>query len=112
MPYTIDRIAEVARHVLDHTGHERADVLGYSLGGAVAQRLAFKEPERVRRLVLVSSSCGAGGIPGSVRALMAVTTPARHYSKAAYDLTVQARRPCTGREGKHGRPRPECQLAP
>lgn len=89
VPYTIDRIAEVARQVLDHTGHQRADVLGYSLGGAVAQRLAFKEPERVRRLVLVSSSCGAGGIPGSVKALMAVTTPARHYSKAAYDLTYK-----------------------
>ncbi len=89
LPYTIARIAEVARRVLDDVGLERVDVLGYSLGGAVAQRLAFDEPDRVRRLVLASSSCGAGGIPGSLRALMAVSTPARHYSEAGYKLTVK-----------------------
>ena len=86
---SLPRIAEVARRVLDHVGLERVDVLGYSLGGAVAQRLAFDEPDRVRRLVLASSSCGAGGIPGSLRALMAVSTPARHYSEAGYKLTVK-----------------------
>ena len=75
--------------VLDDVGHERADVLGYSLGGAVAQQLAFSEPERVRRLTLVSSSCGAGGLPGSLQALLAVSTPLRHYTKSGYRAAMR-----------------------
>ena len=88
-PYTIARIANVARQVLDATDLEQADVLGYSLGGSVAQRLAFEDPDRVRRLVLVSSSCGVGGIPGSLSALLAVSTPARHYATLGSRLAVR-----------------------
>jgi pimeloyl-ACP methyl ester carboxylesterase len=40
--------------LIEHLGLERADVLGYSLGGTVAFRLAVEHPERVRRLILVS----------------------------------------------------------
>src|SRR5207237_9830076 len=36
-------------------GHDQVDVLGYSLGGGVALRMALQQPERVRRLVLVST---------------------------------------------------------
>jgi poly(3-hydroxyoctanoate) depolymerase len=89
IPYTLSRIAEVASGVLDELGHEQADVLGYSLGGAVAQQLTLQDPERVRRLVLVSSSCGAGAIPGSLRALLAVMTPARHYAKSGYRVAMK-----------------------
>jgi pimeloyl-ACP methyl ester carboxylesterase len=89
LPYRIAHIAEVARRVLDEVNVQRADVLGYSLGGAVAQQLAYQEPERVRRLVLVSSSCGLGQIPGSLHALVAVMTPARHYSKAAHRAVMR-----------------------
>jgi pimeloyl-ACP methyl ester carboxylesterase len=89
LPYTVSRIADVAVHVLDELGLERADVLGYSLGGGVAQQLALDHPERVRRLVLVSTSCGAGAIPGSMLALMAVVTPARHYVKSGYKVALK-----------------------
>jgi pimeloyl-ACP methyl ester carboxylesterase len=40
--------------LIEHLGLERADVLGYSLGGEVAFRLAVDHPERVNRLILVS----------------------------------------------------------
>jgi len=83
LPYRIAHIAAIARRVLDVVGVDRADVLGYSLGGAVAQQLAYSHPERVRRLVLVSTSCGLGQIPGPLRAAFAVMTPARHYAKTA-----------------------------
>jgi pimeloyl-ACP methyl ester carboxylesterase len=40
--------------LIERLGLERADVLGYSLGGVVAFRLAVEHPERVHRLILVS----------------------------------------------------------
>ena len=83
-PYTISLIADIAAQVVRAAGHEHVDVLGYSLGGAVAQRLALTRPDLVRRLVLASTSCGAGAVPGALRALLAVSTPARHYSDSGY----------------------------
>lgn len=41
--------------VLKQLGYGQVDVLGYSLGGGVAFRLAVQHPEMVRRLVLVST---------------------------------------------------------
>lgn len=87
-PYTVDLIADVAGQVAEAADHERVDVLGYSFGGAVAQRLALKRPELVRRLVLANTSCGAGAIPGALRALLAVSTPVRHYSKSGYRVAM------------------------
>lgn len=63
LPMSIPRLARLAAAVLDHLGHEAADVVGFSHGGAVAQQLAFDAPTRVRRLVLVSTSCGVGATP-------------------------------------------------
>lgn len=51
-------LAEVALAVLDELGVEEAHVLGHSMGGFVAQRLALMAPARVRRLVLISTSMG------------------------------------------------------
>jgi 2-succinyl-6-hydroxy-2,4-cyclohexadiene-1-carboxylate synthase len=49
--------ARCARHVL--TGApERFTLCGYSLGGRVALHVALAQPERVSRLVLVSSTAG------------------------------------------------------
>lgn len=44
--------------ILDARGVEAADVAGWSLGGFVAQQLAATAPERVRRLVLLSTDPG------------------------------------------------------
>lgn len=70
LPPSIVGLAAVARSVLDAADVNRCDVLGYSHGGAVAQQLAFDAPERVRRLILVSTSCGVGAYPGSGRAVL------------------------------------------
>jgi len=42
--------------LLTFLGEEPVDVLGFSYGGLIAQRLALAAPERVRRLVVASSS--------------------------------------------------------
>jgi len=66
LPLTIEQLADVAVSVLDEVGVDRADVLGFSHGGAVAQQMAVSHPRRVRRLVLVSTSCGLGTTLGAV----------------------------------------------
>ena len=45
-----------ARAALDRLGLEQCDMVGNSVGAYVAARLALDQPERVRHLVLVSSS--------------------------------------------------------
>jgi len=47
--------------VLTELGHEQVDVLGYSLGGGVALRLAVQHPERVHRLVIASAGFAQDG---------------------------------------------------
>ena len=42
--------------VLDALGYDRFDVFGYSLGGMAAQVLAYRYPERVKRLILAGTS--------------------------------------------------------
>lgn len=56
--YTTRLLAEDLLAVLDAAGVERADVVGHSMGGRVAQWLATDHPERLDRLVLVSTSPG------------------------------------------------------
>ena len=41
--------------LLDHLGIAQADVAGHSFGGACAIRAAIQHPDRVRRLVVISS---------------------------------------------------------
>jgi pimeloyl-ACP methyl ester carboxylesterase len=60
LPLSISSLATLAAAVLDEAGVDRADVLGFSHGGAVAQQFAGYVPDRIRGLVLVSTSCGVG----------------------------------------------------
>jgi len=53
--YSIGALASGLRDLLLALGHERATVVGHSLGGGVAMQLAYQYPEMIERLVLVSS---------------------------------------------------------
>lgn len=55
-PYTLDDLVDDAVAVLDRAGARRAHVVGLSLGGMTAMRLAARAPERVHRLVLMCTS--------------------------------------------------------
>lgn len=79
-PLRIGQVAWLAARLLDHAEAERAHVIGYSWGGAVAQHLAWREPDRLDRLVLASTSVGLGGVPGNPWAL---APDASHASAAA-----------------------------
>jgi poly(3-hydroxyoctanoate) depolymerase len=88
IPLNMEALARVAEGVLDALGVETADVLGYSFGGVVAQRLARRSPERVRRLVLAATTPGWGGVPGSLRTLARMSTPLRYYWHAYYESVI------------------------
>jgi pimeloyl-ACP methyl ester carboxylesterase len=53
-PLRPELMADDIAALIEHLGLERADVMGYSLGGAVALRTAIQHSERVRRIVIVS----------------------------------------------------------
>jgi pimeloyl-ACP methyl ester carboxylesterase len=57
-PYTHVDMAGDALGVLDALGIPRAHVVGLSLGGGLAQRLAVEDPTRLRSLTLMSTSPG------------------------------------------------------
>jgi pimeloyl-ACP methyl ester carboxylesterase len=57
-PYSMERLAADAVAVLDAAGIESAHIFGVSLGGFIAQEIALTSPERVRKLVLCSTSPG------------------------------------------------------
>jgi len=61
--YSAEDMADDAVAVLDELGWGSAHVLGFSLGGAVAQRVALRHPERVRSLTSVAA------VPGDVTGL-------------------------------------------
>jgi 3-oxoadipate enol-lactonase len=55
-PYSIDDLADDVVALLDHLDVGRAHVVGLSIGGMAALRLAAREPDRVDRLVVLCAS--------------------------------------------------------
>jgi len=54
-PLSFESMADDVAALIGHLGLEKADVMGYSVGGGVALRAAVQHPEMVRKLVLVST---------------------------------------------------------
>ena len=59
-PLTIDAMADQTSALIDTLGLGRPDVLGWSMGGMIAQALAVLHPAQVRRLVLCATYPGTG----------------------------------------------------
>ncbi|MCZ8132958.1 MAG: alpha/beta hydrolase [Steroidobacteraceae bacterium] len=53
--YSIPQFARDMWALLDHLGIDSADLVGFSLGGAVALEMSLQRPERVPRLVTINS---------------------------------------------------------
>src|SRR5215472_6195788 len=56
--FSIQQFANDTVGLLDVLKIQKANVLGHSMGGIVAQQLAVTHPEKVNRLILVSTTCG------------------------------------------------------
>ncbi|KAA1420945.1 poly(3-hydroxyalkanoate) depolymerase [Nocardioides humilatus] len=89
VPYNFAALAWFVGKLLDRLGHDTYDVLGISWGGGLAQQLAFHNPRRCRRLVLVSTATGSLMVPASPRVLRKMVTPKR-YRDPDYAVRVAA----------------------
>jgi pimeloyl-ACP methyl ester carboxylesterase len=56
--FTIEQFASDTAGLMDAVGFERAHVLGFSMGGMIAQGVALDFPEKIDKLILASTYCG------------------------------------------------------
>jgi 3-oxoadipate enol-lactonase len=56
-PYTIRMMADDTIALMDYLDIKKANILGASMGGMIAQEVAINYPERVARLVLACTFC-------------------------------------------------------
>ena len=67
-PYALEDMTADAVGLLDAVGYEDAHVMGFSMGGMIAQQLAAKHPDRVRTLTSVMSTTFAKHLPPPTQA--------------------------------------------
>ena len=90
-PYSLHDMAADALGVLDALQIDKAHVVGVSMGGMIAQRLALLAPSRVLSLSSIMSSSGARGLPEASPQVTRVllSRPAGKGLEAAIDHSVR-----------------------
>ena len=99
--YSIGAMAGDARALMDHLKIERADMMGYSMGGRITAFLALNDPQRIRFAILggIGMTMIEGGGPGEnvasaleAASLDDVTDPTGRTFRAFADQTRSDRR--------------------
>jgi pimeloyl-ACP methyl ester carboxylesterase len=76
-PYTLLDMAKDVIGLMDALKIKKANIVGASMGGAIAQMVTIHYPDRVRTLTTISASSGDPNLPGpDPNALKAMSTPA------------------------------------
>jgi pimeloyl-ACP methyl ester carboxylesterase len=87
-PYTLRDMAADTIGLMDALGIRRAHVVGASMGGAIAQEIAIRQPDRLRSLTSIMSSTGEPGLaqptPEAMRILMTPMPTERDAFLARY----------------------------
>ena len=86
--YLVSDMAADAAAVLDELGIDRADVVGVSMGGMIAQQIAIDVPDRVRSLTSIMSSTGSRRVGQPTMAMRRHFLRARPTREAAADFEV------------------------
>jgi pimeloyl-ACP methyl ester carboxylesterase len=84
-PLRFEYLADDIVGLIDHLGVEKADVLGFSLGGAVALQIAIRSPERVHKLVLISTPFKLAGWHAEHQQGMAAIGPESFLNTPIYE---------------------------
>ena len=74
-PFSFESMADDVAALLKQLKIDSTDVLGYSMGGGVAQQLAIRNPSLVRRLILVSTVYKYEGWSQETRNILPMLTP-------------------------------------
>ncbi|MEX2080499.1 MAG: alpha/beta fold hydrolase, partial [Dehalococcoidia bacterium] len=80
-PYTIRQMADDTVALMEHMGVAKANILGFSMGGYIAQELALAHPGKVEKLILLGTAPDIDG-----------------YGRAVVNAWVSARRSNLSRE--------------
>lgn len=107
-PYSVQDMAADTVGVLDALQIAKAHVVGVSMGGMVAQRVAVLAPSRLLSLSSIMSSSGARGLPEASPAVTRVLLgrPAGKGVQAAVDHTARLLKAI----GSPGFPTPDAEL--
>lgn len=87
-PYTLTNLTQDAIGILDAYGVEKAHIVGFSMGGQVAQLMGADFPHRAKTLTLIATSTNFDRLLNADRASQdpkALTPPATSYLKARED---------------------------
>lgn len=82
-PYTISGMADDTLALMDALGIAKAHILGYSMGGYIAQEIALTHPARLDRLILLAT---APNIDGFGRAVVESWIAVREASLSREEL--------------------------
>lgn len=93
-PYTLDELTRDAVQVLDAWGLSRVAVVGWSMGGYIAQQMARDVPQRLSHLVLLGSTADhrpyMAGVMGRPASESELPGPAPGFVERLWALSAQA----------------------
>ena len=120
-PYTIAQMADDVLALLEHLQIPSANVLGWSMGGLIAQTVAAKHPDKVKHLLLLASGVAPDGMLKNLinnwvnirrsdmpyeqvmrHVARLVYSPALANNEAAYEGVIQAMVKNPYRQSLHG----------
>lgn len=94
-PYTITQMAEDLDNLLDHLNIPSAHIIGWSMGGLIAQSLARANPRRIKQLLLLSTCIAPDGYLSAaisnwvnIRRSMPFEHVVRHVARMVYSPTL------------------------
>lgn len=113
VPYVLADMAADAVGLLDHLGVTTAHVIGVSMGGAIAQEMAIRHPDRLLTLTSIMATTGAADVgqpsPVGTRALFHAPSP--DPDRAVDDILAARRMLATPGEFDEPSARREVQAA-
>jgi pimeloyl-ACP methyl ester carboxylesterase len=87
-PIDFEQMADDIAGLINHLGLEKSDLLGYSLGGAVALQTAIRHPEQINKLVLISAPFKRTGWHPEMQTGMASLSPEFFLGTPMHDAYI------------------------